>query len=93
MKKKLKIYLRFLFFLKEIEIGLSRGAVGSSTRNLNPSLPATWEFSAFSQNGEDGILDFLTSKILDPNKYFIEIGTSNGLANNTAYLAFVKKFC
>lgn len=93
MKSKLKILLRFLFFLKEIKIGLSRGALGASIRNSTPLKPVTWEFSAFSQNGEDGILDFLTTEILKPNKYFIEIGTSNGLANNTAYLAFVKKFC
>lgn len=93
MKTNFKIYFRFLFFLNEIKIGISRGALGSSIRRLITTEPVSWEFSAFSQNGEDGIIDYLTGKILHPNKYFIEIGTSNGLANNTAYLAFVKKYC
>lgn len=90
--KALKIYLRFCLFVREITIGFSRGALGASTRSIDVSKPITWEFSAFSQNGEDGIIDFLISKLLISNKYFIEIGTSNGLANNTAYLALVKKF-
>lgn len=88
----LKIYFRFCLFIKEITIGFSRGALGASTRSVDDSKPITWEFSAFSQNGEDGIIDFLITKLLISNKYFIEIGTSNGLANNTAYLALVKKF-
>jgi hypothetical protein len=93
IKNKFKIYFRFIFFLKEIKIGLSRGAVGASTRNLISNRPISWEFSAFSQNGEDGVIDYLASQVSDPNKYFVEIGTSNGLANNTAYLALVKKYC
>jgi len=90
--KKIKIYLRFCLFLREINIGFSRGAVGAVVRNIDENNPLTWEFSAFSQNGEDGIIDFLITKLLRSNKHFIEIGTSNGLANNTAYLALVKKF-
>ena len=90
--KALKIYLRFCLFVKEINLGFSRGALGASTRSIDDTKPITWEFSAFSQNGEDGIVDVLISKLLISNKYFIEIGTSNGLANNTAYLALVKKF-
>jgi hypothetical protein len=89
----IKTLFRFFFFLKEISIGLSRGAVGSNTRKISDKDPLTWEFSAFSQNGEDGILDFLVSKLIKSDKRFVEIGTSNGLANNTAYFALVKKFC
>ena len=90
--KKIKIVLRFLFFLKEINIGFSRGSLGASSRLLNKKNPLTWEFSSFSQNGEDGILDYLISQLKFSDKRFIEIGTSNGLANNTAYFALVKKF-
>ena len=90
--KKIKILFRFCFFLKEINIGFSRGSIGALVRNIDDKKPLTWEFSAFSQNGEDGIIDFLVSKLLHSSKQFVEIGTSNGLANNTAYFALVKKY-
>ena len=44
------------------------------------------EYSIFSQNGEDGIIDFLTSRLKDCKRRFIEIGTSDGVENNSAYL-------
>lgn len=93
MKNYFKTILRFCFAFKEINFALNRGSLGSSARLIQKYLPFTWEFSAFSQNGEDGIIDYLISKIINPNKYFIEIGSANGIANNTAYLAFVKKYC
>ncbi len=89
----IKTLFKFSFFLKEINLAFSKGALGASVRKINENDPLTWQFSAFSQNGEDGIIDFLTSNIIKPNRYFIEIGSSNGLANNTAYLALVKKYC
>lgn len=88
----LSTFFRFLFFIPEIIVSLSKGAVSSNIRIIDPKKPLSWEFSCFSQNGEDGIVDYLSNKIISPNKYFIEIGTANGLANNTAYFAFVKKF-
>ena len=44
------------------------------------------EYSNFSQNGEDGIIEFLTDFILNNDKHFVEIGCSNGLENNTTNL-------
>jgi hypothetical protein len=88
----LSSFLRFIFFIPEIILSLSKGAVSSSSRIINSNNPISWEFSCFSQNGEDGIVDYLSNKIICPNKYFIEIGTANGLANNTAYFALVKKY-
>jgi len=44
------------------------------------------EFSNFSQNGEDGIIEFLSNKIENNNKYFVEIGCGNGLENNSTNL-------
>jgi len=46
----------------------------------------------YSQGGEDGIIDYLASQITNPNQYFVEIGSSNGVANNTAFLALAKKY-
>jgi hypothetical protein len=47
----------------------------------------------FSQNGEDGIVEYLLALIHEPTYYFLEIGASDGLENNCAYLALVKKYC
>lgn len=86
------------FYVKKIYINLllnntiSRCAAAATTRNVNPLLPATWEFSGFSQNGEDGIIEHLLTGIYNSNKYFIEIGSGNGLENSTGYLAHIKKF-
>ena len=44
------------------------------------------EYSAYSQNGEDGIIEFL---LRGPphERFFIEIGSGNGRQNNTSHLA------
>ena len=44
------------------------------------------EYSIFSQNGEDGIIDFLTNGLKSNRRRFIEIGTSDGGENNSMYL-------
>ena len=53
--------------------------------------PATWEFSAFSQNGVDGVLDVLRRLLIDANCSFIEIGASDGIDNNSPWLASAEK--
>lgn len=72
--------------------GFSRAAATIHSRVINESNPLTWEFSAFSQSGEDGIIDYLISQLTNSNRYFIEIGAANGIENNTAWLAHAKKF-
>lgn len=69
-----------------IHIALSRAAIAVQLRATDPTEPATWEFSVFSQNGEDGIIDFLLRQLTESNRYFVEIGTGNGLENNTTWL-------
>ena len=49
-----------------------------------------YEYSNFSQNGEDGIIEFLTNKLFNNNKYFVEIGSGNGLENNSTNLVLNK---
>ena len=75
-----------------IQSALARAAATASIRRIDPAAPWSWEFSGFSQNGEDGIIDFLISQLKESNKYFIEIGASNGLENNSSWLAMAKRF-
>lgn len=72
---------------------LARAAASATVRNIDPADPLTWQFSGFSQNGEDGIISYLLSRLREPSRYFVEIGASNGLENNTAWLAFGLKYC
>ena len=75
-----------------ISHSLAKATLLMNTRNIDPTLPETWEFSAFSQNGEDGIVDYLVQNLKESNRYFIEIGSSRGVDNNSAWLAIVRKF-
>jgi hypothetical protein len=92
MLNKFLRYLKILRSLQYINIALARGGATSSLRTVDITKPASWEFSGFSQNGEDGIIDVLTRHIRNPNYYFIEIGSSDGLENNTAWLAIARRF-
>ncbi len=78
--------------LGTVQKGLSMGGASAACRVIQEDDPISWEFSGFSQNGEDGIIDFITRKIKNPNKYFVEIGAADGLANNSAWLAYCRKF-
>ncbi len=98
MIKKLKRILKEIYYnqkeiliIEKINRNINRSAVLSALRNLDETNPSSWEFSGFSQNGEDGIIDFLSSKIKKPNYYFTEIGASDGLENNCSFLAIVRK--
>ena len=88
------VYLlnHYLFYFNRLAFASSRGAVNAATRVVDPADTLSWEFSAFSQNGEDGIIDHLETLIRAPNRYFLEIGASDGLENNTSFLALVKKY-
>lgn len=85
-------YAKGIYMNLLLNNAFSRSAISAATRNIDPVKPETWEFSGFSQNGEDGIIDHLLSGLKEPNKYFIEIGSGNGLENNSSYLAHVKKY-
>lgn len=44
------------------------------------------ELRVNSQNGEDGILEAISSNLKSPNSIFLEIGCSDGRENNSTYL-------
>lgn len=45
-----------------------------------------YEFKAFSQAGEDGLISEIFNRIGTTNQFFVEFGVGNGLENNTTYL-------
>jgi hypothetical protein len=79
-------YLLELRDLQRISIALNRGALARSSRRVDLARPETWEFSGFSQNGEDGIIDVLRGELMSANRYFVEIGSASGTENNSAWL-------
>ena len=74
--------------MSRVNMSLARAAATSSLRKIDYTNPISWEFSGFSQSGGDGIIDVLIGKLLNPNRYFIEIGSNDGIENNTAWLAW-----
>lgn len=77
---------------QRITIGLCKAASMMAARKIDLRRPPSWEFSGFSQNGEDGIIDVLRSKLLKSNRYFVEIGSADGIDNNTAWLLIAEKY-
>jgi hypothetical protein len=92
MLQKIPRYLNQLRSLHRLSFAMSKAAATAPLRQLDPTQPSTWEFSGFSQHGEDGIIDYLTRRLRNPRGYFIEIGCSNGLENNSTWLALARSF-
>lgn len=88
--------LTFLLSIRDrqrINIALTKGSISSSNRSIDLTETTSWEFSGFSQNGEDGIIDVLCNQInVKRNKYFIEIGAADGIDNNSAWPLITKKY-
>lgn len=79
-------------YLRRMAFACSSGMLAAAARRIDDSDPRTWEFSAFSQNGEDGVVEMLLNHATSPDRSFVEIGASDGLENNSAYLALVRKY-
>lgn len=92
MISRLTGYLRDLRDRQRITIALTKGCATMNARRIDLTNPATWEFSGCSQNGEDGILEVLRRQLLRGNRYFVEIGTSDGIQNNCAWLALTEQY-
>lgn len=92
MIKRIRNYLSDARDRQQIAIALSKGGAMMHARNIDLTRPATWEFSGFSQNGEDGILDVLRKQLLNSNRYFIEIGSADGMQNNSSWLVVAEQY-
>ncbi len=81
-KLRLDIYAfdKIIFFLGEIQISqnINRYKEVTDINNI--------EVKVFSQNGEDGIIDYLISMLGLKEKNFVEIGVGNYRESNTRFL-------
>lgn len=59
-----------------------------SPKYADPKKLNHYETQVASQNGEDGIIAEIFSRIGSTDRIFVEIGAGDGLVNNTAYLLF-----
>lgn len=92
MRNILLDYLTDLRDRQRVTLAIAKGGVARGLRKIDPKLPSTWEFSGMSQNGEDGILEVLRSALLRPNRYFFEIGSADGVQNNTSWLLLTEQY-
>ena len=92
MIRKLMNYLLDVRDRQQMTIALAKGGAMMHARDIDLTQPATWEFSGFSQNGEDGILDVLRKQLLNSNRYFIEIGSADGMQNNSSWLVVAEQY-
>lgn len=63
--------------------GKIMGEINKGKNSLNIQ---DYEFKVFSQNGEDGIIQFLINKVNIKNKVFVEFGVENYSEANTKFL-------
>ena len=77
---------------QRIAIALAKGGASMLSRAVDPRDPRTWEFSGFSQNGEDGILDTLRRRLASSNRYVVEIGAADGTENNSSWLLLAERY-
>jgi hypothetical protein len=57
-------------------------------RYQQPDKLNRYEFQAFSQMGDDGIIEEIFRRIGTTNQYFIEFGVEDGTETNTTYLLY-----
>lgn len=92
MRNILHDYLTDLHDYQRVAIAIAKGNAARQLRRLDPRRPGTWEFSGFSQNGEDGILDVLRGALRQPSREFLEIGSADGVQNNTSWLLATEQY-
>jgi hypothetical protein len=60
----------------------------ANPRYQQPDKLNRFEFQAFSQFGEDGIIEEIFRRIGTTNQYFVEFGVEDGTETNTTYLLY-----
>lgn len=92
IKKKLLNIFKIKYLQNEIEnLSILNGKILAKLNKLQePSTINDIEFKVFSQFGDDGIIQFLISRINfdETNKSFVEFGVENYQESNTRFLLF-----
>jgi hypothetical protein len=83
-KKKNLDHQNLILLIGQVHAKLN---LNSNSKNIND-----YEFKAFSQWGEDGIIDYLVSNIDIKNKTFIEFGVEHYEEANTKFLLLNKNW-
>ena len=91
-KKIFAYYLLDFLAWQRINCAIAKGGAMMHARQIDLTNPASWEFSGFSQNGEDGVLDVLRRQLNNNNRYFVEIGAADGIENNSSWLTVMEKY-
>jgi hypothetical protein len=89
--KKIKLFIKKLHLKWNIDVHKSLILNAKILINENNKLKKIdylqdVEFKVFSQNGEDGIIQYLINNIDIPNKTFIEFGVETYIESNTRFL-------
>ena len=90
IRAKLKYYYRKLYqkwHYDTFKILMNQGkmqAAANACREIDPLENA--EFQIFSQRGEDGILQYIISRVDIPHKIFVEFGVEDYTESNTRFL-------
>jgi len=98
-KESLYIKLRRTLFLENIDLKLAKSNnlqvdeylqrnLYNNLRYQAPDKLNRFEFQAFSQFGEDGIIQEIFRRIGTTNRYFVEFGVETGVETNTTYLLY-----
>lgn len=77
---------------EKIAARFARAAATAAARRFSYTSPLSWEFGGFSQHGEDGIIDTLCGLVSNPDRFFVEIGSSDGVENCSSWLALARKY-
>jgi len=99
LKEKLYIKLRRTLYLENIDLKLHNANhlqineyllknLYNNEKYANTGRLNKFEFQAFSQFGEDGIIEEIFNRIGTTNKYFVEFGVETGVETNSTYLLY-----
>jgi hypothetical protein len=91
--KRLRAVLGFDIELHERNILLQAKLLADQRRDGRITRLRDAEFRVFSQWGEDGIIDWLVSRIPNIKKSFVEFGVQNYRESNTRYLLTAQNWC
>jgi hypothetical protein len=81
-----KVYQKLHYDTFKVLINLGKIQAENNKNKKNIKSLEEIEFQVFSQRGEDGVIQYITSEIEIPNKIFVEFGVEDYTESNTRFL-------